>query len=343
MRSVHRPRHFCAALAVVVSVLVARGDDVGTARVARWKDDKKAAFLLMFDDSWPSHWQVAVPALIERQMTATFYINPGKGEYLKFKDTWEKEVWRTGMVYGVHTMTHQGVRDVEHARYEIGECAKTIEATGSGKTPRLISWGMPGVGPGKWNITGDELKTLLAEFHLVDRPPFAGHGIVYHLKTPEDMLALADKAIAQGGMEYLVAHGVERGPDLNWGYQDFWAWKQASFFAVLDGLAERRDRGDLWITDHISYHQYATERETAKVTTLQADARGIRLQLTCAADPALYDHPLTVVARVPTSWTRCSVTQGATTTTVAAADGTVRFDAVPGPDAIELRAEPNRR
>lgn len=343
MRQINRPLRFCAALAVVAAAIVAHGAEIGSARVARWKDDKKSAFLLMFDDSWPSHWQVAVPALAARKMTATFYINPGKGEYQKFKDKWEKEVWTNGVVYGVHTMTHQGVKDVENARYEIGECARIVAASGSGETPRLISWGMPDVGPGKWNITGDELKALLAEFHLVDRPPFAGHGIVYHLKTPEDMLALADKAIASGDMEYLVAHGVERGSDLNWGYQDFWAWKQASFFAVLDGLVERRDRGDLWIADHISYHQYATERETAQVKTLQANANGILLQLNCEADPAFYDHPLTVVANVPTTWRQCAVTQGARTTTAAVAGGTVRFEAVPGPHTIKLQPIANRR
>ena len=62
---------------------VAAPEDVpnapGATRVAKWKDDKTAAFMLMFDDSWPSHFQVAVPALVERDMTATFYINPGKG------------------------------------------------------------------------------------------------------------------------------------------------------------------------------------------------------------------------------------------------------------------------
>lgn len=327
-------------LAAFVMVSSAKGDAPGTARVARWKDDKKAAFLLMFDDSWPSHWQVAVPALVARKMTATFYINPGKGEYQKFKDKWEKEIWTNGVVYGVHTMTHQGVKDVANAEYEIGECAKIVAATGSGKTPRLISWAMPGVGPGKWNITGDELKTLLTKYHLVDRPPFAGHGIVYHLQTTKQMLEVVDKGIASGGMEYLIAHGVERGPDMNWGYQDFWAWKQEIFFAVLDGLVERRDRGDLWITDHISYHQYETERDTAKIETVRANAQGIKLLLTCDADPAFYDQPLTVVCAVPSIWKACKVAQGSTSARVVATKGTIKFDAVPSSTPIEITPIP---
>ena len=335
-----KARRISKTLAALFAALAlgsaARGDQPGTARIAHWKDDSKAAFLLMFDDSWPSHWQVAVPALAARKMTATFYINPGKGEYLKFKGKWEKEVWTNGVVLGVHTMTHQGVKDFANADYEIGECARIVAATGSGKTPRLISWAMPGVGPGKWNISAEELQTLLNKHHLIDRPTFNGHGVVYHLQKTEQMLALADKAIASGGMEYLIAHGVERGPDMNWGYQDFWAWKQEIFFAVLDGLAQRRDRGELWIADHISYHQYVTERDTAKIATTQADARRIVLSLTCAADPVFYDHPLTVVCTVPAGWRTCRVTQGRASSRVESKNGTVMFDALPGPTPIAI-------
>ena len=63
------------------TILAAEKPVAGETRVARWKDDRTAAFLLMFDDSWPSHWQVAGPELARREMTATFYICPGKGEF----------------------------------------------------------------------------------------------------------------------------------------------------------------------------------------------------------------------------------------------------------------------
>ena len=88
---------------------------LGETRVAKWKDDRTAAFLLMFDDSWPSHFQVAAPALAERGMTATFYINPGKGEYKVFTNQWEQSVWRMGMVYGNHTYAHGNATNAAQA------------------------------------------------------------------------------------------------------------------------------------------------------------------------------------------------------------------------------------
>ena len=50
-------------LLALLTTALAAADPVGATRVARWQDDRTAAFLLMFDDGWPSHWQVAVPVL----------------------------------------------------------------------------------------------------------------------------------------------------------------------------------------------------------------------------------------------------------------------------------------
>jgi peptidoglycan/xylan/chitin deacetylase (PgdA/CDA1 family) len=321
--------------------MTARTQDaaVGETRIATWHDDRKAVFLLMFDDSWPSHFQVAVPELVKRQMVGTFYINPGKGEY-KGKGRighWEGEdaAWKQGMAYGNHTMTHKGVKDMADAEREIGGCTDYIMGIVPGKKPRLISWAKPGVGKGKWNIDKEQLDALLAKHHLVARPPFRDHGAVYHMKEAKPMLALADKAIAAGGMEYLIIHGVER-RKIKWSYQDFWPLNQDVFREVLDGLAERRARGDLWITDHVSYHKYETERGTAKVAVVKAGADAIELRLTCDADPQLYDAPLTLLTRVPKEWRRCRVTQNGQTTAIEIRDGIARFDAIPGDHPIRL-------
>ena len=99
----------------------------------------------MFDDSYPSHWQVAVPELVKRGRVATFYLNPGKAEFQKFKEHWGKELWQQGMVYGDHTMTHKGVKDFENADWEIGQCARLPppDGPGPGPAPTASSSSMP--------------------------------------------------------------------------------------------------------------------------------------------------------------------------------------------------------
>lgn len=308
----------------------------GETRIARWKDDRTAAFLLMFDDSWPSHVQVAVPELAKRGLIATFYICPGKGEHLKFTNDWDHKIWQQGMVYGDHTMTHKGVKDYTNAVWEIGECARYIRKVTGAKDTQLVSYGQPGVGPKDWNITAAQLDEILKQNNMISRPPFIDHGAVYHLKTTDEMLALADKAIKSKGMEYLVIHGVERIKP-NWGYQDFWALKQDIFLPLLDGLKARRDKGELWITDHISAHQYETERDSATVQVLESKADRLRLELKSKADPVFYDQPLTLVTQVPDSWKRAHVQQGTRQSTIEVKTGRIQFEAIPGADPIVIQ------
>lgn len=150
------------------------------------------------------------------------------------------------------------------------------------------------------------------------------------------MPSLADRAIASRGLEYLVIHGVERIKPA-WKYQDFWALKQDVFFPLLDGLKERGDQGQLWVTDHITAHKYETERDSATVTVRSASPREVCLTLTCTADPALYDEPLTLITRVPTGWKSCIMTQTGTNAALAVSQGEVRYDARPDGRTVTLR------
>jgi hypothetical protein len=295
----------------------------GTTRVATWKDDKKASFLLMFDDSIPTDIHIVIPELQKRGMIGTFYVNPASGQWKAFPEDWEKKIPATGMVYGDHTMTHKGYQDLQGAENEIGKCCDIILKLQSGRDPHLLSYGIPGGCPLK--ITPEEYSELLVKYHLIERPPFSGHAATINLKDAASILNLADDAIAKGGVNYVVFHGVGG---------DWIVFPADEFIKVLDGLAARKDQ--LWITDHISEHKYATERYTAKTEVTQASDQQIQLTLKCSADPALYDFPLTLVTRVPAAWQGCEVTQGKNKSTVVAQNGEVRYDALPGSDSISL-------
>jgi hypothetical protein len=322
------------ALSFAVFALSARAA-VGDARVATWKDDRTASFLLMLDDGWPGQLLVAIPELQKRGLTATFYMVPNKGEYKAYAAKWAEAEKGGGVVYGVHTMTHQGVTDLANARWEIGECARIIreEMQAGGKPGRLLSFAQPG-GVKHWNLTGEEFDSLLKEFHLINRPPFKGHGAVYHWKTLEEMTALAEKAIAACDKTHLILHGVER---IGVNHQDFWALKQEVFFPLLDYLKAKQDSRELWVTDHITQHQYETQRDAATVTTLQVAVNVIQLDLKCTADPVLYDQPLTLVVEVPSTWRECIIAQGAAQTRTTAVNGKLVFDATPNGPPVSIR------
>lgn len=349
---IHFPPHcrlwaiICAVLTPFLSTIAqAEPSPVGNTTIATWQDNHTAAFMLMFDDSWPSHFQVAIPALISRHMIGTFYINPGKGEYKAYKSKWETQLWETGMVYGNHTMTHRGVKDLDDARKEIGDCTQAILKMVPGKTPRLISWAKPGVSKGKWNITGDELDQLLTENHLIVRPPFNDHGAVYHLKKIEQYTKIVDQAIAKGNAGYIIIHGMERRAPMNTKYQDFWPMNQDLFNDLLDYMASKREAGQLWITDHISAHQYETQFKTAKVQLLSKNDKQITLQFTCDADPQFYDLPMTLNTQVPETWEKVTIKQGDTESQVAIKNSIATYHAIPNgtPITITPQKEPRTK
>lgn len=299
--------------------------DLPETKILKWKDGKDAVFLLSFDDSCPSHLKHVIPELEKRGMVGNFYINPGKGTYPGKKTEWEKAAKSPAVSLANHTFTHVGAVDEAQLDGELEKCNEVIKTLLSDrKWPRLIGFGKPGGVP--WKVSDEQLGTLLAKHHLVDRPPFWGPPI--HQKSAGECVATIDKALEKKEMGHLDMHGV--GGDwlvtpLDW------------FTAILDKLEKEKER--IWVTDVVSYSQYKTERETAEVKVLQTVPRGIRLSLTSQADPAWYDLPLTLETTVPPDWKQCVVKQGGKETAVEITGGKIRYAAIPGAEEIQLLAK----
>lgn len=320
----------CVALIVCASAWSA--DAPGATRVAKWKDDKQAAFILMFDDSCQSHVKNAIPELVKRKLVGTFYLNPGGGTHQGLKNDWENVIPKLGMEYANHTFTHKGATsaaDLEDELVKCNEVIARIAVANFGKAPALISFGRPGVAQGKWTVTDQELKDGLAKNHLLMRPNIDGRFADIHLKTADAMFAIVEKTIASGGMDCLAFHGVGG---------DWLTIPMPMFLDLLDRMVAVQDK--LWVGGHIAIHSYQVEREGAKVAVEQGGAKSIRLKLTTSADPAIYSAPLTLVTRVPTGWTRCKISQGSASVTVAVTDGAVRYDALPDGQPVVIQPTP---
>jgi peptidoglycan/xylan/chitin deacetylase (PgdA/CDA1 family) len=296
----------------------------GFTRIAKWKDDKKSPFMLMFDDACPSQVVNAVPELKKRGMAGTFYNFPAAGHYQGNKTFWETTVPAIpGVAYGNHTISHKGFPTLENAEKEIADANAAIMRIFPGKSPRLVSYADPG---GVKNaISGAEIDAILAKNNLVRRPEFGGHGggIAYH--TAGDVMAATDRAISSGTPEYIIFHGVGG---------DWLTFPLPEFTQMLDGLETRRD--SLWIADTISVHKYETIRAKAQVKFKQDGPNQIRVSLSADVNLALYDQPLTLVTTVPADWKKCQVAQGSALATVAVKNSQVIYDAMPGTALITL-------
>ena len=327
------------ALGFVSTVQAVTGDS----HVARWKDGKTACFLLMYDDSCPSHLQVAVPEMVKRDMIGTFYINPGGHSFKSNTDQWKNVVPKLGMVYGDHTWDHGNTTTLVAMEDEIRKCWETIKEIHypGDNSPHLISYGQPGVTT--WFSYGQPLKDILAKYNMISRPEFIANQAPFTgIKTLPALLTVADTAITKKGMGYTIFHGLQRrssegDPDM--GGQDFWAFDKEIFRNFLDGLKTRRDSGNLWITDPISYHKYEAERNSATIAVTAATRSLVTLTLSTTTS-ALYDLPLTVTTEVPATWKAAVVIQGTRQTSVPVTGGIAQYDALPNGGPINITESP---
>ncbi|GAT32871.1 peptidoglycan/xylan/chitin deacetylase, PgdA/CDA1 family [Terrimicrobium sacchariphilum] len=297
------------------------GFSPGDTRISRWPNGKKAVFQLQFDDNAASQLLGAIPELCRRGMAGTIYVNPANEPWKTHEEMWLHP--SPGIEYANHTFSHVGATSFDQLDDELTRCGEVIARCYPDRPwPRLLSFGKPGGVP--WTVTEEEVERALAKHHLVNRPPFKG----YPFQFPgglEEILSLVDTALASGGMEYYVFHGV--GGD--W-HSTPWEW----FIALLDKLEAHR--GDYWITDPVSWHQYETERD-ASTFTVQADGEDeIRISLSCQADPVFYDIPLTLETAAPHDWTQALVTQASRSQYVPIVDGWIMYDAIPNAGDVTI-------
>lgn len=316
------PRSFPILTLLVAGSLATFAAD-GDTQVLKWKDGKKACFLLGFDDSAPSQLKNVVPELEKRKIVGTFYLVTGNGVWAGTKAKWEEAAKSPYIVVANHTFTHKGVENAEQLEPELAKCNDVLFTLHpERKQPYLMAWGKPGGVP--WIVSKDDLNTALEKHHLVERPPFAGPPINY--KTQEATLAVVDKALEKGEMGYLVFHGV--GGD--------WLVTPVEWFtSLLDKLEQHRD--ELWVTDCASWKKYTGERDTAEVKVVDAGKQRIRLNVSTKMDPTLYDESLTLSTKVPADWKSCSIMQGQSKTNVPVHDGAVQYSAIPGAGEIVLQ------
>jgi hypothetical protein len=178
-------------------------------------------------------------------------------------------------------------------------------------------------------VTDQELKDGLAKHHLIMRPNVDGRFAEINLKTADALFAIAEKALASGGADCVVFHGVGG---------DWLTAQMPVYIGLLDKLVAVQDK--LWIAGHIAVHSYQSERDGAQVKVEQAGTTGIKLALRSSADPALFQTPLTLLTTVPDDWKKCRVMQGETTVTVPVVKGVAMYDAKPDGSALSLRPAP---
>lgn len=307
-------------------------------RIARWKNDARAAVSLYYDDGTDSVFEMVVPSLLRRRIPGTFYLCAGwyEGDQAPRLARWSICREHPEIVLGNHTWGHGGVQDAADLASQLRRNAEALRAVTGLPPGALVSFGIPGAVP--WKVTPAEQDACLAAAGVVLRHAFPAEnaggppGLHADVKMHrfEDAERALDRAEASGDREALLFHGVGG---------DWIAFPAAEHEKILAEIDRRRAEGRLWPGAEIALHKYETERDAARLRPLPAPGGAlVAAELAFGTDPARYDEPLTLVAAVPPE--RDSVVleaSGAAPRRVPAVDGRAMFDLPPRPVNLILR------
>ena len=109
-----------------VGMADSRTPSAAPARVCRWSGGKQAAASIRFDDSHPTHAEVAVPILNELGLIGTFLVNTGNDSYRKNQALWEGPILQRGHELANHTWNHHGAKTDAEANQQVGDATRLL-------------------------------------------------------------------------------------------------------------------------------------------------------------------------------------------------------------------------
>lgn len=306
---------------ICLSVKEAIASD-GNTIIAKWKDNKKGAFSLRFDDSMMSQRDHTIPNLIDRELVGSFFINPATNRYGYGIDSWESLASRNGLELCPHTMNHTGAADLAEADYEIGEAFRVVWSLNPPDKSKLLPFARGGGTTWPSGYRDAILNKYPVADYNEDAVRYSGPD------NAKELIAFAKEAIKKDLWHMILTHGT--GPHYEW-----LGFNVDNFEALLDYLASVK--GTMWIGTIGDVYKYVTERKSAKVVMVENTGSIIRLDLISDADPELFDYPLTLITQVPAIWKFCHVQQSELQHIYPVSSGKVMYGAIPGRGEIVLK------
>ena len=291
-------------------------------KIEKWKDGRKAAFTMHFDDGLKSHIESAIPQLSERGLKGTFYLNPGAAWF--DEKAWFGVANNPNVEFANHSYTHKGVTNAKEADFEISKCDEFIRKLRPElRYPRLISFQYPG--GTKWRISENEKKLMLKKYHLIQRDATGVRAAGVHLKTSEELIAIAENAIRERQNSLITFHGVGA---------EWHSINLSAFTDLLDFLSEKSE--DIWVTDPISLHKYKTEFNSGEISISHDDRETTILALRCGAGE-LYDEPLTLSFATENDNRKMRISQNSKEINFRFSENRVYFDVLPDISEIIIK------
>ena len=340
--------------------------------IAKWPGNRSGAVVVRFDDSTPGHVLCGFDAFHSRNLTGTWYVNPGGENFMAYEDRWAQAP-QMGQELANHTMHHTYETEYSMWLQEVEDAADAIWLIRHGpplqKNASLM--GFCNSDSVAWDWTPGEEISILNGSSNVERQSYLGPAYPSRIAfsvppgSSADAMYCASPSLTRNAAGQCVDSG---GSPVNSGVPRAMAdgiIYKAAFHGILstdsdaceeyssgatdggnagvqfseletflDYLVAVRDQ--VWIAGYIQVYKYSQEYQRADIRMEQECSDRIYFDLYCPLGP-LYDQALTLLVTVPSDWSSCSAMQGteAKDCTIAP-DGTVRIDAIPNRGRILL-------
>jgi oligosaccharide reducing-end xylanase len=292
----------------------------GEASVCLWAGDKLAAASITIDDNWgPDH-----PWWIEQgQKTGfkfTWFVITERPDTSGPWGTWEgfRKLYELGHDVQSHSVSHlHGTYDID-AEYRESKAALEKNIPGN----KVLVMARPG---GQHDVKND--TAIAAKYYVAGRgtrgDPNRANLIDYQQTHSTGLTReMIDKTLNKGDRNYWRGwlcthfHGISNGKTEE--------EKQQKAQRVAEAIAYLKSKeADIWVGTFREVVLYGQERDTATLTVTENTEQSIKLTLTDTMDDTLFDYPLTIKVRLPSTWTAATATQGdkATAVRIAEQDG----------------------
>ena len=308
---------------------------VGETVIYKWKYNRKTAYSLCADDSSSFHLEYMIPEMKKYNFVGTFWVNPGC-------ETWKSRIdeWLDAVAYGNdlanHTMHHRGAKTYEEAEYEISAAASIIREAAPNHTLLLFQRG----GATVWDISEMAIAEILAKNVCIDSrgkgleqpgtydSPYYRDGDKTYSVSVETSASYPDLALTENRWHMCKLHHV--GP----GATNLPMTLEA-FVALLQAMDKRRHL--IWVDTHTNIHKYVVERDAAELLIKKTTDEYIIIGLTTGLNIWMYNYPLMLETKVPSSWKKCTINHNNSIQLIDVKNNIVIYEALPDRGDIVIK------
>jgi oligosaccharide reducing-end xylanase len=307
-----RFKNYLFLLLVIWPVMSLRTQSIpNDTTIARWYNDKKMAYTLVFDDGTSSQFYKILPTLKKYNLKATFFIIPFRIQEHHTDSTslWYNMNWdiiRTavneGHEIGSHTYSHRILTDPKvDVDKELRISKKMIEKEIPGYQCLTLAY--------PYNTYNDSVIKIAKKYYIAARTESHGNitepvqnfyaiggimpnGISWTKKAVESYFS---NAIYYDSWEVDIIHEI--GKDRRNGvlYLD-----SSTFYGHLDRIMQFNY--DIWNATFVDVIKYVKERQSAYFLKDIVDNNTFSIVVKTDLPDSIYNHPLTIFFNLPEGW-----------------------------------------